>query len=61
MLDGSGVQLGAYSLYAQRVNSDNVEENNTDEYIYNIEALFQKLQCACDGKIFPKILRCRYF
>ena len=27
----------------------------------NIEALFQKLQCACDGNIFPKILRCRYF
>ena len=30
-LGGSGVQLGAYSLYARRVKWDNVEENNTDE------------------------------
>ena len=31
MLGGSGVQLGAYFLYARRVKWDNVEENNTDE------------------------------
>ena len=28
MLGGSGVQLGAYSLHAQSVKWDNMEENN---------------------------------
>ena len=30
-LGGSGVQSGAYSLYARRVKWDNVEENNANE------------------------------